>query len=270
MKGYVKLYRKIRDTSIWCDSDKLKLWIYCLTEANHEDQIFLIGNQKIKLKKGQFITGRLKLESEFNRGVKPKKKITDSTLFRYLKVFENLGMLHIKSTNKYSIVTVLNWDKYQINEQQMNNKCTADEQQLHSICTQYKNEKNVKNEKNILNTSSEEEVKLVLDTGEYYTVTNEQIQGWQQSVPLVDVKSELRKMQLWLEGNPRKRKTARGITRFITGWLVREQNSKEQNSKPITGVEDVPDWYNDTKQTEPDQKLLDEIAEIQRKLQMGE
>lgn len=117
-----------------------------------------------------------------------------------------------------------------------------------------------------VNTSSEEEVKLVLDTGEYYTVTNEQIQGWQQSVPLVDVKSELRKMQLWLDGNPKKRKTARGITRFITGWLVREQNSKEKNSKSITGVEDVPDWYNDTKQTEPDQKLLDEIAEIQRKL----
>ena len=84
---------------------------------------------------------------------------------------------------------------------------------------------------------------MVLDTGEYYTVTNEQIQGWQQSVPLVDVKSELRKMQLWLEGNPKKRKTARGITRFITGWLVREQNSKEKNSKPLTGVEDVPDWY---------------------------
>ena len=111
---------------------------------------------------------------------------------------------------------------------------------------------------------------MVLDTGEYYTVTNEQIQGWQQSVPLVDVKSELRKMQLWLEGNPRKRKTAKGITRFITGWLVREQSSKEENSKPLTGIEDVPDWYNDTKQTEPDQKLLDEIAEIQRKLQMGE
>lgn len=121
-----------------------------------------------------------------------------------------------------------------------------------------------------VNTSSEEEIKLVLDTGEYYAVTNEQIQGWQQSVPLVDVKSELRKMQLWLEGNPKKRKTAKGITRFITGWLVREQNSKEKDSKPLTGVEDVPSWYHDTKQTEPDQKLLDEIADIQRKLQMGE
>ena len=42
------------------------------------------------------------------------------------------------------------------------------------------------------------------------------------------------------------------------------------NQKPHKSIEDVPDWYHDTKQEEPDQKLLDEIAEIQRKLQMGE
>ena len=102
MKGYVKLYRKIRDTSIWCDSDKLKLWIYCLTEANHEDQIFLIGNQKIKLKKGQFITGRLKLESEFNRGVKPKKKIKDSKTVLVTNDIINIITIYIVSENKTS------------------------------------------------------------------------------------------------------------------------------------------------------------------------
>lgn len=119
-----------------------------------------------------------------------------------------------------------------------------------------------------VNTSSEEKIKLILDTGEYYSVTNEQIQGWQQSVPLVDVKSELRKMQLWLEGNPKKRKTTKGITRFITGWLVREQNSKEQNSKPTTGVEDVPSWYGDTKQTEPTPEFLEEIEKMKESMRL--
>lgn len=113
------------------------------------------------------------------------------------------------------------------------------------------------------NTSSEEEIKLVLDTGEYYSVTNEQIQGWQQSVPLVDVKSELNKMKLWLEGNPKKRKNVKSITRFITGWLVREQRSKEENSKPLTAIEEVPSWYGDTKQTEPTPELLESIKQMQ-------
>lgn len=119
-----------------------------------------------------------------------------------------------------------------------------------------------------VNTSDKEAIKLVLDTGEYYSVTNEQIQGWQQSVPLVDVKSELRKMQLWLEGNPKKCKTTKGITRFITGWLVREQNSKEQNSKPTTGVEDVPSWYGDTKQTEPTPEFLEEIEKMKESMRL--
>lgn len=42
------------------------------------------------------------------------------------------------------------------------------------------------------------------------------------------------------------------------------------NQKPHKSIEDVPDWYHDTKQEEPDQELLDDIAEIQRKLRIGE
>ena len=157
MGGYVKLYRKIKNTSVWCDSDKLKLWIYCITEATHDSRTILVGNQKIELKRGQFTTGRYKLEDDFNKGVKPKKRVDGSTLFRWLKLFEECGMLHIKSTNKYSIVTVVNWDKYQIDEQQTNNKCTSVEHQLNNSCTQYKNVKNVKNIKKEINKEKKDE-----------------------------------------------------------------------------------------------------------------
>ena len=70
-------------------------------------------------------------------------------------------------------------------------------------------------------------------------------------------------MKLWLEGNPKKRKNVKSITRFITGWLVREQSSKEENSKPLTGIEEVPSWYGDTKQTEPTPELLESIKQMQ-------
>lgn len=57
-------------------------------------------------------------------------------------------MLYIKKTNKYSLVTVLNWDKYQgqrtTSEHQVNIKRTSDEQQMNTN----KNVKNVKNDKN--------------------------------------------------------------------------------------------------------------------------
>lgn len=147
-QGYIKLYRQITDTPVWADSDKLKLWLMCLMKATHDEKTQVVGNQIIELKAGQFITGRSALSDEFNRDVKKDRRVDGLTLFRWLSLFEKMEMLNIKKTNKYSLVTVLNWDKYQgqrtSNEQQLNNKRTSNEQQLNTN----KNDKNVKNVKN--------------------------------------------------------------------------------------------------------------------------
>ena len=141
-QGYIKLYRQITDTPVWADSDKLKLWLMCLMKATHDEKTQVVGNQIIELKAGQFITGRAALSDDFNRDVKKDRRVDGLTLFRWLGLFEKMEMLNIKKTNKYSLITVLNWDKYQgqrtSNEQQLNNKRTSDEQQLNT---------NVKNEK---------------------------------------------------------------------------------------------------------------------------
>lgn len=153
MGGYVKLYRKIKNTSVWSDSDKLKLWIYCITEATHEPKTIVNGNTAVKLEKGQFFTGRNILEKEFNKGVKKSKMVSGKTLFRWLELFEKLEMLSIKKTNKFSIVTVTNWDKYQCNDQQVSNKCPTDVQQVSTI----KNIKNIKNIKKEINKEKKDE-----------------------------------------------------------------------------------------------------------------
>lgn len=146
-QGYIKLYRQITDTPVWADSDKLKLWLMCLMKATHDEKTQVVGNQIIELKAGQFITGRAALSDDFNRDVKKDRRVDGLTLFRWLSLFEKMEMLNIKKTNKYSLITVLNWDKYQgrrtSNEQQLNNNRTSDEQQLNTN----KNEKNDKNEK---------------------------------------------------------------------------------------------------------------------------
>lgn len=40
----------------------------------------------------------------------------------------------------------------------------------------------------------------------------------------MDVEQELRRMIAWLDSNPIKRKTRRGIERFINNWLARTQD----------------------------------------------
>lgn len=67
-------------------------------------------------------------------------------------------------------------------------------------------------------------IMLSLNTGEEYPVTQRDVEGWMELYPAVDVMQCLRNMKGWLMSNPAKRKTARGITRFITTWLQKEQD----------------------------------------------
>ena len=122
--------------------------------------------------------------------------------------------------------------------------------------------KNVNVNDNV-NTSGDEKkeiITLVLDTGDEFSVSEEQFKEWQRLYPKVDVLQELRKMKGWCDANPKKRKTKSGIKRFITGWLAREQSEKKETD---TGL---PDWYDDTKQQPNDPDLENEIDEMLRGL----
>ena len=151
-KGFIMLHRKLKDNPVWTDPNYLKLWIYCLFEASHKAREQIVGNEIIKLKRGQFITGRSALAEEMNRGVKPKQRLSERTWFRYLKNLEEWGMLSIKSTNKYSIITIDNYDIYQSvssktvqeSDQQMTNKCPTNDQQM-STNNNVNNDNNVNN-----------------------------------------------------------------------------------------------------------------------------
>lgn len=65
---------------------------------------------------------------------------------------------------------------------------------------------------------------LPLNDGTVYAVSPEQIRAWEALYPAVDVAQQLRNMRGWLDSNPARRKTGRGIGRFINGWLAKEQD----------------------------------------------
>lgn len=67
-------------------------------------------------------------------------------------------------------------------------------------------------------------VQLPLNDGSEYCVTEQQCQEWAELYPSVDVPQQLRNMRGWLLSNKERRKTKRGINRFITAWLSKEQD----------------------------------------------
>ena len=63
-----------------------------------------------------------------------------------------------------------------------------------------------------------------LNDGAEHVVTTQDRDHWAALYPAVDVDQELRSMLAWLEANPSRRKTPKGIKRFITNWLSKRQD----------------------------------------------
>ena len=72
--------------------------------------------------------------------------------------------------------------------------------------------------------SEPSEANIPLNTGEEYPVYKKDIDEWQKLYPAVDVRQELNKMRGWCLANPSKRKTKRGVKKFINNWLSRQQD----------------------------------------------
>ena len=115
--SWVKLYRKLLQSPIFENEKALKIWIWCLLKASYKDRNQLVGLQVVNLKSGQFIFGRKKASEEL--------RMTESIIYKYIKLLEDLQMISIESNNKFSIVTVEKWEDYQIEDLKSNNKVTT-------------------------------------------------------------------------------------------------------------------------------------------------
>lgn len=70
--------------------------------------------------------------------------------------------MNIKSTNKYSVISIVKWSEYQESEQQLNNNRTTDEQQLNT-------NKKLKNLENLNNISTTTDDDREITLGDTYT-----------------------------------------------------------------------------------------------------
>lgn len=142
-KGWLKLHRSIITSSVFANSKLLKLWIWILCKAFTVPAKVTIGLQNVDVEKGQFVFGRFAAANEL--------QMTNSTVYRYLKLLEKERMVVVKSNNKFSIVSVVNWCDYQDRkekeEQQKNNKRTTNEQQMNTN-KEYREYKELKNKDN--------------------------------------------------------------------------------------------------------------------------
>ena len=125
--GWILLHRKLLDNPVCKNPKWFTLWVILLLLASHKEKDDFIWNgQQVKLKKGEFITGRKKL--------KDLTGIAETTIERALDYFEKSGhQIQQQKTTKFRLITILNWEKYQKLDSKADNRRTTDGQQTDTI-----------------------------------------------------------------------------------------------------------------------------------------
>lgn len=107
MAGWIKISTDIAKHWIWNDAERLKWWIDILFMASWKDTKQLVGKQLVSLRRGQLIASISFLCKRWCR--------SRSMVEPFLTLLQEEGMISKEVGNNVSIITVLNYEKYQAN-----------------------------------------------------------------------------------------------------------------------------------------------------------
>lgn len=117
MNGYIKLDRKMLDWGWYDDSNTKSVFLHLLLTANWRETEY----HGVHIEVGQTIFGVNSLASQLNLSVRNVRTA--------LEHLQSTGEITVKSTNKFSVATLVNWAKYQLQEDEpTNNRQTTDKQ----------------------------------------------------------------------------------------------------------------------------------------------
>jgi len=218
MEGWVCLHRKLLDSQIFANEKALKIWIWLLLKARHENGFVNIqigkGNSILELKRGQLLFGRFTAEDSLC--------IDGSTIYRWIQKFKDWEMILIESNSHSTIITICNYDSYNdmecidmtADEQPMNNKRTADEQPMNTN----NNDNNVNNNNNIKQKS------ILFKNSEYFNfdlfVSKFKNTEWES----VDLKYYYESILDWSNSKGAKKQDWIATAR---NWMRKDKNEKK-------------------------------------------
>jgi hypothetical protein len=118
MSGFITLHRKLLDWEWYNDTNTKSLFLHCLLKANWENKHW----QGIEIKKGSFITSLNELSKEL--------KLSNQRIRTSLSKLEKTKEIVVKSTNKYTLLTIVKYRDYQDKENKSTNKQQSNNNQI--------------------------------------------------------------------------------------------------------------------------------------------
>ena len=105
-EGFIKLWRSCMDSQSWKNHKQWRLWTWCLMMAEFNETDKQIRKYTVHLMPGEFACT-----------LNDASESTGLTLQEIRTQLQNLQgnmQINIKTTNKYSIISIVNWNKYQV------------------------------------------------------------------------------------------------------------------------------------------------------------
>ncbi len=137
MAGWVSFHRQIMKWEWYTDPNTFRLFFHLVLNANHEKGRWK-GND---IERGQLITSSDKLAMQL--------ELSRQQIRTALKKLESTNEITIKPTNKYTLVTVANYDFYQSEQGRATNNVTNEQPTNNHQITTNNNDNNKKNEKEL-------------------------------------------------------------------------------------------------------------------------
>ena len=112
MEGWISIHRQLQEHWLWKSKepfDKRSAWIDLLLMADHQKEKIEFDKDFIEVERGQRITS---LEKLANRWKWSRHKVSD-----YLNQLEQDGMLVQVRDNKKTLISIENYDKYQVQKE---------------------------------------------------------------------------------------------------------------------------------------------------------
>ena len=145
-RGYIKIWRKLEDSGLLQMHGTLALFMYILMKATHKPTKIGTPIGVIELERGQYISGRHKLSAAVG--------LSEREIRTCVARLEELDVISVKTTSRFSVYTIVNYNNYQDNDQQ------NDQQETNKRPT---NDQQTTTKQELINTTSikEESISLV-------------------------------------------------------------------------------------------------------------
>lgn len=104
-RGYVRVWRRIADSGLLQHPRALQLFMHLLLTATSKPCRRIVAGAPLDLKPGEVVTGRERLAQELGATVREIRTAMD--------ILKKMEIVTSRATNKYSVVFITNWDRYQ-------------------------------------------------------------------------------------------------------------------------------------------------------------